>query len=397
MAGFFPVFFKTFWSAGAASTLTTARLGLANAAAGMLLALCAPLLGAVADCRCAKKKFLLAFTAVGTAATAALFFTGSGHWAQAAALFVAGTIGFSGAVVFYDALLPSVASDSFVDRVSSLGFALGYLGGGLLFAACVLLTLYPESAPLLTGGTRTGAVRVSFLLTAAWWSVFTVPVMLLVREPAPGTGAVQPIRNGMRQLAETVRSVLRSRNVRLFLLAYWFYIDGVDTIIRMAVDYGMSLGFSANDLMAALLITQVVGFPCALLFGRLGQRWGTRRALYLAIACYCGIVLWGMTMRSREEFYVLAGLVGMAQGGIQALSRSCFARMVPPGKEAQYFGLYNMVGKYAAVLGPALMGVTAHMTGSPRIGIASILVFFIIGGALLKRSSREASPPAAAQ
>ncbi len=382
MAGFFPVFFKSFWSAGADVTVSTARLGFANAAAGILVALLAPLLGAVADCGSAKKKFLGAFALLGIMSTAGLFFIGKGAWPGAVALFVIGMTGFSAANIFYDALLPSVAGENDLDRVSALGFALGYLGGGLLFALCVWMTASPAFFGL---SSKASAVSISFLLTSAWWTAFTLPLLFLVSEPAStnATKASRPVRDGLARIVQTFHEVRRSKAVWLFLLAYWFYIDGVDTIIRMAVDYGMSLGFSSNDLIAALLITQFIAFPCALLFGKLGRLWGPKNALYLAIVCYLGIVAWGMLMQSKEEFYMLAALVGMVQGGIQALSRSYFARLIPAGQEGQFFGFYNMVGKYAAIFGPALMGISGYLTGSPRAGIASVSVLFIIGGFLL--------------
>ncbi|MCP4715811.1 MAG: MFS transporter [Deltaproteobacteria bacterium] len=389
MAGFFPIFFKTFWSAGADVTLSTARLGLANSLAGLLMALCAPLLGAAADCGRAKKKYLAVFAAAGIAATAALFLVERGCWPLAAALFVAGSIGFSGGNIFYDALLPGVAGPAELDRLSARGFALGYLGGGLLFAGCIWLTLNPG----MCGGAAPAAVRISFVLTAIWWAVFTVPLLLWVPEPGRCSPASRPLRSALAELRRTLHTIRRIKPAWMFLLAYWCYIDGVDTIIRMAVDYGLALGLAANDLILALLITQFVGFPCALLFGQLGRRWGAKKALYLAIGGYLGIVLWGMVMTNKTEFYLLAAMVGLVQGGIQALSRSYFARLIPPGREAQFFGFYNMVGKYAVIFGPALMGLTGYFFQSSRAGIASIALFFILGAFLLSRVQEKSQAP----
>jgi UMF1 family MFS transporter len=396
MAGFFPVFFKSYWSSGSDVTVTTAQLGMANAAAGLLVALLAPLLGAVADSGQAKKKFLSFFAFLGIAGTAALVFVQKGCWQYAAALYVAGAVGFSGANIFYDSLLPSIADRKNIHRTSALGFSLGYLGGGLLFAFCVWMTLSPATFGLVSEelqmlskeiieAARASAIKSSFVLTALWWAVLTVPLLLFVKEPAPvkAQKSARPVQEGIRQLSQTFREIRRIKPVWLFLLAYWFYIDGVNTIIRMAVDYGMSLGFSYTDLICALLITQFVGFPCALLFGRLGQRWGPKNALYIAIAGYLVIVLWGAFMRDKTEFYILAILIGLVQGGIQALSRSYYSRLIPQDKTAQFYGFYNMVGKYAVVFGPALMGISGYLTRSPRAGIATLSVFFIIGGILL--------------
>jgi UMF1 family MFS transporter len=387
MAGFFPLFFKTFWSAGSDVTVSTAQLGLINAGAGLAIALLAPILGSIADSGQSCKRFLGLFVCVGAAATASLSAVPGGAWQSAALLYGAGVIGFSGATIFYDALLPAVADEGHRDRVSCLGYALGYLGGGLVFALCVWLTLNPAAVGLVSTAPqqdRALVIRGSFLLTALWWGLFSLPLLIVVRE-AFSARSLHPVRAGLRQLWSTLCDLRTTRAAWLFLLAYWFYIDGVNTIIRMAVDYGLALGFAAADLITALLITQFVGFPCALLFGRLGERWGARRAIFVAIAGYLGIVLWGMFMTDRREFYVLAVLVGVFQGGIQALSRSFYARLIPRDKAAQFFGFYNMVGKYAAILGPVLMGVAGYATRSPRLGIATLSVFFVIGGVLLWR------------
>ncbi len=400
MAGFFPVFFKSYWSAGADVTVSTAQLGLANAAAGFAVALLAPVLGAIADSGQTKKKFLSFFTCLGIAGTTALMFIQKGNWPYAAALYIAGVVGFSGANVFYDALLPAVAGKKNIDYVSSLGYALGYLGGGLFFAFCIWMTLRPTTFGLTATDVhgltplavkkvmetaRAAAVTTSFLLTAAWWLVFTLPLLLLVREPAATAlpKSTAPLRDGFKQIYQTLREIKKIKPVWIFLLAYWFYIDGVNTIIRMAIDYGMSLGFVYTDLIIALLITQFVGFPCALVFGKWGQKWGPKNVLYITIVIYLGIVLWGMLITDKTEFYILAILVGLVQGGIQALSRSYYSRLIPQGKTAQFYGFFNMVGRYAVIFGPVLMGISGYLTRSPRAGIASIALFFIIGGLLL--------------
>ena len=382
MAGFFPVFFKSFWSAGVDVTVSTARLGFANSAAGLAVALLAPLLGAIADGGGLRKRMLGFFTLAGCAATALLCATGKGMWPWAAALYAAGCAAFYAANIFYDALLPEVAGKDRVHGVSALGFSLGYLGGGIVFALCILATLYPG----LLGMQADGVVRSSFLVTALWWAVFTVPLLMYVPEGrAAGSSPAAACRAGLEQLWQTVGQVRKMKSVWLFLLAYWFYIEGVNSVIRMAVDYGLSLGFASRDLILALLITQFVGFPCAILFGYLGQRWGARRSIMLGIALYALIVLWGTLMQNKKEFYMLAVMVGLVQGGVQSLSRSLFAGLVPQERCAQFFGFYNMVGKSSTVLGPALVGITSYATGSPRLGIASLVLFFIVGGLLLAR------------
>lgn len=390
MAGFFPVFFKTCWADAAEVTASTAKLGFANTAAGIAIALLAPLLGAAADRGMAKKKFLCFFTLLGAGATALLGYVPCGLWTSATACYVIASIGFSGGIIFYDSLLPTVAADDGAHRVSSLGFALGYLGGGLVFAGCIVAASLPE----LFGGAREGAVRASFVVAGAWWLALSVPLFLHVPEPRCGSPRplARSIREGCAQLCATLGQVRGMKNVWLFLLAYWFYIDGVDTVIKMAIDYGMSLGLSPDHLVRALLITQFVGFPCALLFGTLAARWGAKRALYVGIGAYVVIVLWGMAMRTEREFYALAVLVGMVQGGVQAISRSFFSELIPRERAAEFFGFYNMVGKYSAIFGPALLAASAYLTRSPRAGIASLLLFFIVGGLLLSCVRTGQSP-----
>lgn len=382
IAGFFPVFFKEYWSTGTDVTVSTFQLGLANSAASLIIMLLAPVLGAIADCGGAKKRFLFSFAALGVLSTAALFMVEAGAWQLAVLLFVLGNIGFAGGNVFYDALIVFVAPERKLDAVSALGFALGYLGGGLLFAVNVSMTLWPEVFGLTDAAE---AVRLSFVSVALWWTVFSIPLLLFVREP-PTTARAVPgaaVRSGFRQLRATFGQIRRLRVVFLFLAAYWLYIDGVDTIVRMAVDYGMSLGFPSDSLIVALLITQFVGFPAALVFGRLGERIGTKRAIGIAIGVYIGVTLWAVQMEAVWEFYALATVIGLVQGGIQSLSRSMYARIIPPSQSAEFFGFYNMLGKFAAVLGPVLVGFTSMMTGSPRLSLLAITGMFVAGAALL--------------
>lgn len=401
MAGFFPVFFKQYWSYGVDSNTSTAQLGFANSMASLVVALIAPILGAVADRGSAKKKFLVFFAYLGAATTAGLYLVDRGEWPWAIVVYVMGVVGFMGANVFYDSLLPHVAGEREVDYVSGLGFSMGYLGGGLLFAFNVLVVTMPGTFGFADA---TQGVKVAFLSVALWWGVFTFFPVLWVPEgnPASGAGDRGPvIANGFRQLADTFRKARHLKTVFLFLLAYWFYIDGVDTIIVMAVDYGMSIGFDSNDLILALLIVQFVGFPAALGFGKLGQWWGPRKGIYLAIAVYMVLTLWGAMMKSKWEFYVLAVLIGCVQGGIQALSRSFYSRLIPREQSAEFYGFYNMLGKFAAIVGPSLMGgvgllvkrimmppsatpdqITAVGHLASRSGIASLLILFVIGGIL---------------
>ena len=401
MAGFFPIFFKQYWSCGADVNTSTAQLGLGNSIASIFVAIMAPVLGAIADKGSARKKFLIFFAYLGVLMTAALFLVQKGDWGWAIFVYVMGIIGFSGANIFYDSLLPSVADEDKIDYVSGLGFSMGYLGGGLLFLVTVLMTSMPEKFGLSDAGT---AVKYAFILVALWWGLFTIFAILWVPEErtttAPSKG-INFIADGFRQLIGTFKKIRHLKTILLFLFAYWFYIDGVDTIIRMAVDYGMSIGFASKDLIVALLITQFVGFPSALVFGKLGQQWSVRKSIYIAIGVYLFVTVWGTMMTNKHEFYILAIIIGLVQGGIQALSRSYYSRLIPKNQAAEYYGFYNMLGKFASILGPVLMGMVGLiarrilMPPSPtpehmirvgqlasRWGIASISLLFIIGAIL---------------
>lgn len=382
MAGFFPVFFKQYWSPGVDVTVSTFRLGVANSIASLMMVLLAPVLGAIADASGAHKRFLLASAAMGVLMSGALYLVAQGHWLMAVTIYVFGLLGFSGGNVFYDALLVCVAPRGRVHAVSSFGFALGYLGGGLLFAFNVSMSLAPDWFGL-AGPEQ--AVRWSFLTVAVWWAVFTIPLLVFVTESrvASGRGPADSISHGIRQLIATLRQIRRLRMVALFLGGYWCYIDGVDTIVRMAVDYGLSLGFEANALIVALLITQFVGFPAALMFGVIGQRLGPKTGIFIALTAYIVITVFGFHMERVEEFYILAAGVGLVQGGIQALSRSLYTELIPAEMAGEFFGFYNILGRFAAVVGPVLMGWTGWLIGDPRYSILSITVLFVAGGILL--------------
>jgi MFS transporter, UMF1 family len=384
MAGFFPVFFQKFWSVDVSPTDTTSRLGYGNAIAGAVIALLAPVLGAIADRGGRRKQFMFAWTLLGVLATGALYLVAQGQWFYALLLFVLGTIGFNGGVVFNDSLLLDVAQPKDFDRVSAFGYALGYLGGGLLFLVNVIMVQKPALFGLRDSAQ---AVQMSFVTVAVWWLLFTIPVMRGVREqekgPHPGIGTA--IARGFRELGSTIAHVRQYKTLVMFLVAYWFYIDGVNTIIKMAVNYGTALGLDTGKLLTALLVTQFVGFPAALLFGWLGDRIGPKRGILIGLVVYAGITVYAYFLDSEAEFFALAIAVGFVQGGVQSLSRSLFGRMVPEGKNAEFFGFYNMMGKFATVLGPLLIAIVAALTHNERASIVSLVLLFVIGGTLLWR------------
>ena len=387
MAGLFPVFFKQFWATGLDTALSTYRLGEANSIAAIIGGCVAPLLGYLADRKNARKRFLFFFAAAGIVTTGTLTLVPQGNWGIALLLYVIATLGFAGGNVFYDSLLVNVAGKEKMDFVSALGFSLGYLGGGILFALNVWMTLKPETFGLSSGN---DAVRISFLSVAVWWGLFSIPLFLYVDEPrTAGAQAGARVMNGLQELRYVLGEIGSNRAVLLFLAGYWLYIDGVNTIIVMAVDYGLSLGFDKGTLIIALLITQFVGFPAAIGFGRVGEKLGTKNGIFIAIAVYIGVCVWGYFMDREIEFYVLAVAIGLVQGGVQSLSRSFYAKMIPPESAARFFGFYDMLGKFAAVIGPFLMGLVAVMTGNPRYSIMAIIVLFVIGAIFLYFAREE--------
>ena len=389
MAGFFPLFFKQYWNDGVSATESTFRLGLANGTASLVVALLAPLVGAIADKGGARVRLLALFTVLGAAMTAALYLVEKGDWVAASLLYIGASLGFWGGNQFYDSLITDVAERDEYDLVSGYGYSLGYLGGGVLFAVNVMMATQPALFGIADAGT---AVKLSFVSVGIWWLVFTIPLLLYVREhrSAPPLPMMQAIRAGGRELIETIRHLRGDRTLMFFLLAYWFYIDGVNTIIKMAVDYGLSLGLEQESLIKALLLVQFVGFPAALLFGWLGKRIGARTGIFIAIGVYTAAAVYAYFLDTELEFFVLAIVIGLVQGGVQSLSRSLYGRLIPPGKAGEFFGFYNLMGKAAAILGPLLTGVVALTTGDSRLAIVSISILFVIGALFLRKVPADA-------
>ena len=331
---------------------------------------------------------LASFACAGALATIGFFFVAEGLWPLAITLYVIGIIGFSGANVFYDALLVVVSDSNERHRVSALGYALGYLGGGILFSVNVLMTLKPEWFGLAD---KVAAVKWSFISVAIWWLVFTLPILLFVNEKdaqsennnTSNKPFATRIKRAFEELKETLGNIRMHRNAAIFLLAYWLYIDGVATIIRMAVDYGLSIGLPSESLIIALILVQAIGFPATLAFGWLAQKTTAKRGLWIGLWVYVAATAYAYFLDSSFEFYFLACVLGLVQGGVQALSRSLFSQLIPEEKSGEFFGFLNMMGKAAAVVGPLLVGVTAHLSGNPRLGILSVLLLFLSGMFLL--------------
>ncbi len=392
MAGFFPVFFKSYYSMGVDVTVSTAQLGIANSISSFVVVLVAPLLGAVADAGSLKKRFLFLFAFLGILMSASLALVDQGNWEVAAFIYVLGNIGFMGSNIFYDGLLPSVSNDKNVDFVSGLGFSLGYLGGGILFALNVFMVQEPSFFGFVD---KAEAIKASFISVALWWALFSLPLLLFVEEKKEYKKEKQTLMYaGYLRLKKTFQRVRSLKGLFLFLVAYWFYIDGVDTIIRMAVDYGMALGFESSSLILALLIVQFVSFPATLIVAKLADIWDTKKVIYLSLLIYIAIIVFASMMEKVSEFYILAIMISLVQGGIQALSRSYYSKMIPQKYAAEFFGFYDLLGKFAVILGPLLIAGMALVSHSSRASIASVAILFIIGGILLffvdeKKISKE--------
>lgn len=383
MAAFFPIFFSQYWSYGGDSVTSTFFLGLGNSIESLIVAIGAPVVGAIADRGSYRKKLLIMFAFLGAVMTSALFWVAMGLWPVAMVLYIVANIGFAGANTLYDSLLPAVASEKKVDFVSSLGYSLGYIGGGLLFLLNVLMYLFPSFFGLAD---EIAAVKASFLMVGIWWIVFSLPLFIFVKEPeGENLSLSTAVKDGFGAVKKTLSSLKKLKNTALFLVAYWCYIDGVDTIIRMATDYGTALGFSSSSLIVALLITQFVAFPSALLYSFFGHKIGIKKALLVAIAGYAVIACFGFFMTNETQFYILAVCIGLFQGGIQALSRSFYSRLIPEAQSSQFYGFFNMLGKFAAIIGPLLIGVVTLITGQQRYGILSLIILFVAGGILLSK------------
>ena len=378
VAGFFPIFFEKFWSNPDDVIQSTFHLGIANSASSIIIAILSPILGAIADRGSARKKFLFTFAFLGAVMTGSLFFLNQGQWQFAIVIYILASVGFMGGNIFYDSLLPNLAEKDKVDYVSLLGYSLGYLGGGLLFLVNVLMYLYPDWFGIEDS---TMAIRISFVTVGIWWATFSLPMFIFVPEQKVENSVpfFQATRIGFVELKKTFRRIKKMKTVVVFLSAYWLYIDGVDTIIKMAVKIGSSLGFETSDLITALLMAQFIAFPSALLYNWFSKKIGVKNSVFIAIFGYALATFLAFFMETRIHFFCLAALIGIFQGGIQALSRSLFTRLIPKNREAEFFGFYNVVGKAAAVFGPVMMGTIAHLSGNPRLGILSIALLFFAG------------------
>ncbi|MEC8996068.1 MAG: MFS transporter [Pseudomonadota bacterium] len=371
LAGFYPIIFAENFASIIPDTERTLILGISNSSASLLLIIIAPLIGLIADRKRAKKRFLIIFALIGIFATFLLSVVAKDQWLLASFFFGLSLFGFMLSNVFYDSMMLNFKNTNQYDSISALGYALGYLGGGLAFVISLLFLFYfdQSSYPLIY------EKKIVFIFTSFWWLLFMIPLILYWND----NDSNQTISNPQYKLRDTYNYIRSNKKLLLFLFAYWIYIDGVDTVIRMAVNYGITIGFGSSDLLIALLVIQFVGFPATLFIGYLANKYNTELGIQICLLVYLLVTILSYNLTSIFEFYIIAILIGLVQGGIQSLSRSYYARIVPNNRSSEFFGVYNMLGKFAALIGPLVVGFMSYAFDSTRIGILSLSIFFILG------------------
>lgn len=381
LAVLFPLVLGNFWSVGDEGAAVTARLGWVTFAASAIVCVTAPIFGTIADAGGYRKRFLFVLAMIGAVMTAALGLVGKGEWPLALGVYLLASVGYYSSTVFYDSLLIDVCEPRYFSFVSSLGFSFGYLGGAVLLA----LHLWMLSSPGRFGFTDTAEVfSFAFVSVGVWWLVFLLPLVFFVNERhSPIEVSSGRIRAAYAELKATMRKVRQYRNVVIFLAAYWLYVGGVFTVIFMAVNYGQRLGFDDKDLVTALLITNFIGFPATFLYGVVAHRFGAKSGINFALLVYIAMSAWAIYMKDVQQFYVMAIVIGLVQGGVQGLSRSLYASLIPPEQPGEFFGFYNMVTKFAHVLGPAMVAVAASLSDNPKWVLLALMPLFLVGGLLL--------------
>lgn len=387
MAAVLPVYYSQVAAATLGGNLATVYWAYTTSISLLVAAVLGPILGAVADFRGAKKRFLAVFMMIGIVGTALLYFVKTGDWLMASIFFILGELGFAGSLVFYDSLLPHITTPDEIDMVSSRGYAMGYLGGGILLAINLAMIML---APKELTGLMT---RLSFLSVAVWWFVFSIPILRWVSEPPnrvlAGEQGQSSVKVSFSRLLRTFRDIRRYRDLFIFLVAFWFYNDGIGTIIKMATIYGAEIGIGQTTLIGTLLMVQFVGIPFAFLFGWLAKKIGTKRSIYLSLLVYTGISVMGYFLSQEWQFWALGVAVATVQGGSQALSRSLFGRLAPKSKSAEFFGFFSVSEKFAGIIGPFIFGLVGQIMGNSRLAIISLIIFFILGAVLLSRVNEE--------
>ncbi|MBD8070114.1 MFS transporter [Bacillus sp. PS06] len=374
----FPLYYKAAaTSAGVSASDSTAYLGYTIAIATFILAMLGPILGTIADYEGLKKKFFTFFFSLGVVFTAILAFIPGDQWLLLLIMYTVAAVGSAGANVFYDAFIVDVTTEERMNRISARGFGLGYIGSTIPFiiSIAIIVLAQNELIPIAT----TTASKIAFLITAVWWGIFSIPLLRNVKQIYFIKREAKPVVNSFKRLGKTMKEIKKYRALFLFLLAYFFYIDGVGTVISMSTAYGTDLGITSTNLLIILFVTQVVAAPFALLYGRLAEKFTGKKMLYVGIIVYIIVCIYAYFLETTLDFWILAMLVASSQGGIQALSRSYFAKLVPKEHSNEFFGFYNIFGKFASIMGPLLVAVTAQVTGNSNSGVFSLVFLFIIG------------------
>ncbi len=381
LAVLFPLVLGNYWGVDDGGVSATIRLGWITFSASVIVLLIAPILGTIADTGGYRKRFLLLFAITGAVATAGLGFVGQGDWPLALGLYLIASVGFYSSVVFYDSLLIDVTEPRNYSFVSTLGFSVGYLGGAALLALHLWMLKSPQTFGLENA---TEAFSYAFISVGVWWLVFLLPLIFFVSERHSSIEVTDhAIRAAYAELKSTVHKISQYRNVTIFLGGYWLYIGGVFTVIFMAVNYGQRLGFEDSDLVLALLIANFVGFPATLVYGLLAHRFGAKKGLYFALFAYVGACLWAIQMTDVREFYIMSIVIGLVQGGVQGLSRSVYATLIPSDQPGEFFGFYSMTTKFAHVLGPAMVAIAAMLSDDPKWVLLTLMPMFLAGALLL--------------
>jgi UMF1 family MFS transporter len=393
MTAVFPLFFLSYAAYGLEGTQGEERYAVANTIYAVVIAVIAPFLGAVADYKGAKKAFMAGFMMLGIGATGAMYFIGQGDVNLASILFILSLAGATGSTTFYESLLPHIANEEEIDRVSTAGYALGYIGGGVLLAIDLLMIQQPglfgfPTGPDLTPEQASLPVRVAFLTVAVWWLLFSIPVFRRVPEPPRALekdehAGVNPFKVAFVRMGETVRELRSYKQAFLMMVAFTVYNDGIQTIIKMASVYGSAIGIGRADLITAILIVQFIGVPFAFAFGAIAGKLGAKRSIFIGLLVYTAICIFAYRMQTTREFYILAMLIGLVQGGTQALSRSLFATLIPKHKSGEFFGFFSVFEKFGGILGPLAFAVALNQFQSSRAAILSVIAFFVVGAALL--------------
>lgn len=371
-----PLFFKGVAASHLSDATSTAYWGYANSIATLLIALLAPLLGTIADFKGVKKKLFTTFTMIAIISSALLSTVGEGQWIYALIIYIITAVAFNGSNIYYDSFLTDVTSNERMDDISSRGFGFGYIGGTIPFIISLMVILNAEKI----GITTTLATQFAFIITAVWWFIFTIPMMKNVKQKYYIEGKPSKVKESFIALRHTAEEIVKNKMVLYFMIAYFFYIDGVHTVITMATAYGVDVGVDSDRLLIILVAIQIVAFPFAILYGWLSKRFGARNMIMTGIITYTIISIYGFFLKTELDFWILAMMVASAQGGIQALSRSYFGKIIPKNKSAEYFSIFNIFGKVSSIFGPLLMGLVGSLTGETRYGILSLIILFILGG-----------------